>query len=294
MEEGNGLAHQAKHRALFDGSSDARSPLHQVEDKGHLESGLVMNSSTPGSMRPEKGFPLFSFAALADISTDERLALESVSNEPVAYRRGEIIRRQRDASPKMFLIHKGWAATRATLRNGARQYFKIHCAGDVMGASSLPFECAAETLIVLSDAKISVVSPRRLSALFAARPRLAMLFFLMAQVERTNLMDHITALGRCSAEQRVAGFLVHVAEKAKAAGLHCGSAFEFPLTQRQIGDVLGLTPVHVNRVLRSFDQRGHIERHRKWIEILRADDLRSISGLMPHVVVRNADWLPKT
>jgi CRP-like cAMP-binding protein len=83
-----------------------------------------------------------------------------------------------------------------------------------MGAPSLPSQQAVETLATLTDATISAVSADCLSALFVEYPRLAVLFFLTAQVERTYLMDHITALGRCNAEQRIAGFLVHVAEKA--------------------------------------------------------------------------------
>lgn len=292
MEGGRGLADQAPPGAALGTSPGVCAPFHGLEGSPtECQSVLSWDKSSP--TRPPTKFPLLGFTALADISTEERLALECVSEEPIKFRRGQIIRRQGDLKPTLFFVHTGWAATRATLPNRTRQYFTIHCAGDLMGAPSLPLERAPETLIALSDASISVLSPECLSALFAARPRLAMIFFLMAQVERTNLMNHITALGRCSAEQRVAGFLVHVAEKAKTAALHPGPAFELPLTQRQIGDVLGLTPVHVNRVLRSFDRAGHIQRHRKWIELLRGDDLRKMSGLVPHVVMRNADWLPK-
>lgn len=243
--------------------------------------------------KPAAKFPLIRFAAFADLSIEEAEALENLGGTPATYKRGEILRREGDPNPGLYLLHKGWAATRRTLPNGGRQYFKIHCAGDMMGAPSLPLRQAAETLFALTDATISVVSADRLSALFVGYPRLATMFFLTAQVERTYLMDHITALGRCNAEQRIAGFLVHVGEKANLAAPHLGPVFELPLTQKQIGDVLGLTPVHVNRILRNFDRSGHIRRYRKWIELLRRDDLRTISGLASHTVVRNAAWLPR-
>lgn len=243
--------------------------------------------------KPAAKFPLVRFAALADLSIEEAEALENFGSTPETYRRGEVLRREGDSDTGLYLLHKGWAATHRTLPSGGRQYFKIHCAGDLMGAPNLPSQQAVETLATLTDATISAVSADCLSALFVEYPRLAVLFFLTAQVERTYLMDHITALGRCNAEQRIAGFLVHVAEKANLATPGLGPAFELPLTQKQIGDVLGLTPVHVNRVLRSYDKSGHLRRYRKWIELLRVEDLRRISGLAPHPVVKNANWLPQ-
>jgi CRP-like cAMP-binding protein len=248
--------------------------------------------SAPDRNKPAAKFPLFQFSAFADLSIEEAEALGDLEGRAATYKRGEVLRREGDPNPGLYLLHRGWAATYRTLPTGGRQYFNIHCSGDLMGAPSLPLQQAAETLFALTDATISAVSADCLSALFVGYPRLAVIFFLKAQVERAYLMDHVAALGRCNAEQRIAGFLVHVGAKASLAAPHPGPAFELPLTQKQIGDVLGLTPVHVNRVLRSFDQSGHIRRYRRWIELLRADDLRTISGLAPHAVVKNADWLP--
>lgn len=245
-----------------------------------------------GSARqPVQRLPLNRFSAFADLTADETEALQKLAAEPILYKRGHILRREGDLRPSLFLLHKGWAANRMTLPGGGRQYFDIHCAGDLMGASSLALTRATDTLVTFTDATVSTFAPEQLSALFTTHPRLAMIFFLAAQTERTFLMDHLTALGRCSAEQRIAGFLVHISERTASANLYPGAAFELPLSQQQIGDVMGLTPVHVNRVLRGFDTSGHIRRYRRWIELLRLEDLRLISGLPRRDIARDLPWL---
>jgi hypothetical protein len=63
-----------------------------------------------------------------------------------------------------------------------------------------------------------------------------------------------------------------------AVGLTDGEAFRLPLTQTELGDTLGLTPVHVNRILKEFRKRGLITMERRMLNLLDVEGLRAIAA----------------
>jgi CRP-like cAMP-binding protein len=75
----------------------------------------------------------------------------------------------------------------------------------------------------------------------------------------------VTNVGRRTARARVAHLLCEFGLRLKAAGLASDAAFELPLTQDQLADAVGLTPVHVNRTLRSLAADGVVHRDKRYI-----------------------------
>jgi CRP/FNR family transcriptional regulator, anaerobic regulatory protein len=238
--------------------------------------------------------PVTRFSALADLTATEKTALQALAGEPVEYPRGATIRAAGKTHPALYLLHRGWAAALADFQNGQRQVFKIHLPGDVMGAPSLPFEHAVETLTTLTAASVSQLSLTALGRLFAEHPRVGALLFLTAQEERVILMDRLTSVGRRSSLQRVSALILHVHERLSLIDSENTSFVELPLTQEQVGDALGLTAVHVNRTLRILGDQGVIGRRDGGVEILRADALRRLADIPARPIARNPTWLPRS
>ncbi|WP_157215902.1 Crp/Fnr family transcriptional regulator [Flavisphingomonas formosensis] len=229
---------------------------------------------------------------LADLSTTEMAALRGLADRFATHARHAIIRQEGEMPPGLFFLLEGWAVSSVTLADGSRQLLKLHVPGDLMGAPSLPLSRAAETLIALTDVSVAQVSLEALGEIFVQHPRLGALFFLSAQEERVLLMDRLTGMGRLDARHRIAWLFVHLHERLRLVASGMGAAFDLPLTQEQLGDLLGLTAVHVNRTLRSLDAEGYLKRERGHIEILRYDDLKRLAALPPRTVRRNLSWLP--
>lgn len=106
-------------------------------------------------------------------------------------------------------------------------------------------------------------------------------------------MDRLTSLGRRSAKQSLCALLIYLHDRVSVpdeAGIH---SFELPLTQDQIGDVLGLHLVHVNRMFRVLENDGLILRRPKHITLLDPDELRRMTGLPKRRLARNVPWLPE-
>lgn len=190
------------------------------------------------------------------------------------------------------MLHRGWAATYMMLPEGDRQMMKVHIAGDVMGAPSLPLVRTAETIEALTEMEYSSIDLQQMARLFGDHPRLAMLFFLIAQEERTILGDRLASVGRRDATERVAGFLIHVAERCSVGLDALVISFDLPLTQQQIGDVLGLTPVHVNRVLRELRMQRLARVEKRRVHLDDIETLRRMAGVPARTIARNLAWLP--
>jgi CRP/FNR family transcriptional regulator, anaerobic regulatory protein len=228
---------------------------------------------------------------LADLTNGERAALKGLAEPAITYARGTVIRTEGE-EPLPFLLHAGWAAASASSADGTRQFFKVHLPGDVMGAPSLPLQRAAETLTVLTEASVSRMSLKALGRLFADHPRVGALLFLTANEERVILMDRLTAIGRRAATPRLAALLLHLDERLTLIDSDRPSILELPLTQEQIGDLIGLTAVHVNRVFRTLENRGVIERQGRIVKIASRETLRQLAAMPKRSIARNPAWLP--
>ncbi len=230
------------------------------------------------------------FSAFGDLSEAEASALRQLLGPEIRLRAACDVREAWGGRHTLFVIREGWAASSADLSDGGRQILKIHLPGDLMGAPSLAFDAPVETLTTLTPARVSPVSLPALGELFARAPRLGAVMFLGAQEERALLMDRLTAVGRMDAEHSVMSLLLHLHERLSAA--HPSGVIPFPLTQAQVADVLGLTPVHVSRVMRRLEKAGRIRRDGRTVELPDVGGLRGAAAIPRRRLRRDPEWLP--
>ncbi len=197
--------------------------------------------------------------------------------------RGKSIRREGDPVQGVFFLLEGWVGASLMLRGGKRQIAKIHLPGDMLGFPSLALAKAGETLEALTDITFCTIPNSAIGRMFEAAPRLAAAMFLSSQLERVALMQNLSWVGAASAIGRVTTFLLDLYKRLTAAQLVNDGSFDFPLTQQQIGELLGLTPVHVNRTFRRLDETGFLQRERGRMSIRDHAGLQRLtSGPMPN------------
>ncbi|MGZ5178647.1 MAG: Crp/Fnr family transcriptional regulator [Burkholderiales bacterium] len=86
-------------------------------------------------------------------------------------------------------------------------------------------------------------------------------------------------LGQRSAEERVAYLFLHLTQRVAGQSVICENRYPFPLRQQHIADAVGLTPVHVSRVMSLFRDRGIIELSNGVLQVLNLSELERL-GLM--------------
>jgi CRP-like cAMP-binding protein len=227
-----------------------------------------------------------------ELSAGERDTLDGLAAGWRTCRRGTIIRPEHGANGDIFVVVSGWVYSFALLEDGRRQIVRLHFRGDLLGLDSLAFPEAPDAIAALTDAEICLIDRARLGALFAEHPRLAALLFAARQVDRVALTDRLVSLGRNSARGRVAALLLQIAHRLRFADLPVEEGFILPLTQEEIGDLTGLTAVHVNRTMRVLSEQGLIARQGNLLRILQPDRLARIANHNRRNARIDQTWLP--
>jgi CRP/FNR family transcriptional regulator len=225
--------------------------MHPLEATRALMDGLGTETNicmTCGSRSVGLCAPLDA-AALDDMSGEsERLALEP----------RDAIFRQGDAAHHVYTLTEGMARLTRILPDGRQAVIGFRFAGDIIG-----FTPEAEHSIgaeMLTSGTVCRLGRRRLEQLFRRHPVMERRFLDLCVRELAASQDHILALGRFSAEERVAAFLVSLAEAQEKRG-HVGPVFVLPATRADIGEFLGLTLETVSRAVSAFRKRGWIRLH---------------------------------
>lgn len=226
-----------------------------------------------------------------ELSAREREALDGLTAGSRTYRRGTILRAEHGANGDIFVVVSGWIYSFALLEDGRRQIVRLHFRGDLLGLDGLAFPESPDAIAALTDSEVCLIDRTRLGALFAEHPRLAALLFAVQQVDRVNLTDRLVSLGRNSARGRVAALLLQIANRMKFANLPIADGFALPLTQEEIGDLTGLTAVHVNRTMRVLSEQGFIARTGNVLKILHPDRLARVANYSSRTVAIDPNWL---
>ena len=170
----------------------------------------------------------------------------------------------RQAVPMPALIIEGWAAEGVLLDDGRQQIVRILLRGDICGLGPLADQLQTFAITSLTLAK---APGDGVAAAALGRER-------EAQAKRD--LHHLIRLGRLPALERTASFFAETYERASQAGLLLGGFMPLPFTQTQLSDHLGISSVHMNRVLQQLRRMGLIEpRYRTW----RVRDLPALASL---------------
>jgi CRP-like cAMP-binding protein len=156
------------------------------------------------------------------------------------------------------LLVSGWAGAAMTLSDGRRQILHIYMPGDVL---DLP-RARLNGSVALTDVVTTDARPLAVALLDGDAHADLLIACDSADASRQHqLLDQILRLGRLSAYERTAHLLVELTQRSRRAGLSDGRRMSWPLTQEMLSDVIGLSVVHVNRILRQLREEGVIVLH---------------------------------
>lgn len=178
----------------------------------------------------------------------------------------------------IYLMASGWAFRHQTRRSGSRQIVGLVLPGDVCNLDALAFARADYGVRMLTSGTLLAIAREDAIGLGARHSRISELFGHLALLENAILCRWALCLGRLSAQERLAHLLCEIAARLGCEG---AGSFDLPLTQDQIADTLGLTAVHVNRVLQQLRGQGVIAISGKSMTILDYLGLRAIGDFDP-------------
>lgn len=151
------------------------------------------------------------------------------------------------------LLVSGWAVRARLLPDGRPQLLGFILPGDLIGFCRQARPLATSTVLTVTDVTTCALPPAALS------PSLAQVYAISHALEEAYLLAHITRLGRLNAQERIGDLLLELNDRLGASGLAEGGRFELPLTQEALADALGLTSVHVNRMIQQARREGDLQ-----------------------------------
>lgn len=179
--------------------------------------------------------------------------------------------------PAIYLIAEGVAIRYRILRDGQRQIVNILLPGDFAGISSCRFETALFSIKTLTRAVIHPIPLPRLASLADSQPQLAAKLFWSFANDAAVVAEHLIAVGRRTAPERLAHFFLELLTRLRRLGLATGATFRLPLTQEIIGDALGLSIPYVNRVLHQLRDEGLLLVKNQRFEIRNLEELAALA-----------------
>jgi CRP-like cAMP-binding protein len=150
----------------------------------------------------------------------------------------------------LFVVARGMACRYRLMPDGRRQILTILI--DLFGLPRFLLQPMDHSVAAIGPTRIAAIGREAVIDIIANHPRIGAALWWSVMQEEAMLRERIVALGRRSARGRVAYWLCEIVWRQRAVGTAEGHAVRLPFTQADLGDMLGLTSVHINRVLQGF------------------------------------------
>lgn len=187
-----------------------------------------------------------------DLTDEERSVLESAVARTQTYTAGQTVVRHQCAVDISTVLVQGIMTRHVHALDGRRHLVAVHVPGDFVDLHAYVLKQLDHDVGALTDVTVAVVPHAALDAIQTDHPRLAKRLWFLTLLDAAMHRQWVMRLARLTALQRVAHFLCEMNAKLLAIGQSDGQGFLLPMTQSDIGEVCGLTNVHVSRVLRQL------------------------------------------
>jgi CRP/FNR family transcriptional regulator len=176
----------------------------------------------------------------------------------------------------IFRLRAGWVCQFRALSNGAAVIIDVYLPGDVIGLDTVLRAQRLDGVLTLTSVTVELIPAEvRLLDLMADRSIALYIFWLLGQRQRRA--DRRLAANRLEAQARLAMMVLDFYTRLRRKGLITAPTYNLPLTQTQIGDHLGLSAVHVNRVLRSLRDDRVVTLEKNCVTILDVERLKRLA-----------------
>jgi CRP-like cAMP-binding protein len=215
------------------------------------------------------------------ISAEEEEAVRGLVAHVVEVQQGQTVIREGEELNESILLLSGWLGRAKDLSNGQRQIAELHVAGDFADLHAFTLKRLDHDVISITRCRLGMVPHERVRELTEDFPHLARIYWLMTNIDAAIQREWTLSMGRRSAIARMAHLFCELDVRLAIVGLAENHSYDFPLTQVEIGECLGLTSVHVNRTLQELRRRGLLELQARRLQIYDLTALKNLADFDP-------------
>ena len=193
------------------------------------------------------------------LSNDERKALQNLPMQVVVIKEGQDIVRAGDSPSRSCLLLSGFACVYKLTGTGKRQIVGFSIAGDIPDLHTLHLEVLDNGVSTLTPCRVGFITHEALHDLCTRFPRITAALWRETLIDAAVFQEWVMNVGQRDAYTRMAHLLCELMVRMRAVGLADDHACDLPITQAEFADAIGVTTVHVNRVLQEMRADGLIE-----------------------------------
>ena len=212
------------------------------------------------------------------LGEDELAGLAALEGQARLVAAGTELVHEREAGQRAFILQQGWAYCYKLLPDGGRQVIDFRVPGDFLGFRSVLLRTADHSAITVTEAVVAELAGQRMLDSFQELPRLGAAMLWAASRDEAMVVEHLVGIGRRNALARTAHLMVELGLRMQLVGLGDAGGFACPLNQYALADALGLTAIHVNRVLRQLRERKLLTFRDGRVEFHDLPRLRQLAG----------------
>jgi CRP-like cAMP-binding protein len=202
---------------------------------------------------------LLKLRARHPIDAEEEAAIRAVVTETRDFSADRVVVRAGEALGFSSVLLDGILCRFKDLRDGGRQITELHVAGDFADMHAYTLKRLDHNVMTLSPCRIGIARHEDLRRLFGAYPRLHDIYWFGTNLDAAIDREWTLSLGRRDARGRTAHLFCELRARLAVVGLADETGYDLPLTQTDIAECLGLTSVHVNRVLKELRESGIVQ-----------------------------------
>lgn len=217
-----------------------------------------------------------SFLDQADVS-----CLESIAGETRRIAAGAFASRDGQNPSTCSLLNSGICVNHKVVGGGGRQIVGMFLAGELLDFDGLFLETIDFNIQAISDCEITLFPCRDMTKVLFERPSIGKALFRDNAIRSAISREWMTNLGRRDSTTKVAHLLCEISLRLTLSGDSSDNSFKLPINQEQIADIIGVTTMHVSRVLRSLEADNVISRHERIITLLDEDRLKIMGDFSP-------------
>lgn len=223
------------------------------------------------------------------LSNEEKSLLEGLMSAERDFAVGQDIVTSGSRLTYSTLILDGLAARYKVLADGGRQITSLQVPGDFVDLHAFLLKTMDHGIVALSPCHVMAADHSKLRAITEQAPHLTRLLWLDTLVDGAIHREWIVAMGRRSKTSHLAHLLCELFVRLQVVKRTNGMTFRLPLSQAELADVLGLSVVHMNRVIGALRNLGAIAWAQHMVTILDWQRLVSIAEFDPTYLSMNRE-----
>jgi CRP-like cAMP-binding protein len=223
---------------------------------------------------------------------EEEQTIRALPDRTQDYRKGSTIVREGTSPSESVLMLTGFSFRYRALPNGTRQIMALHIPGDFIDLHSFVLKPMDHSVAAATSSHVARVPHQHIDHILERHPRLTKALMWHMALDAATYREWMVGLGRRNAHERMAHLFCELYYRMDMAGLLRDGGYELPLSQAELGDICGLSAVHVNRSLQALRQSGLIATEKGLLIVPDIKRLSAESSFDPaylHLIARPGD-----